>query len=97
MESSQNGQVLTPGHSRQKTARNRDKYRRKMDKKEAKDILAKELELYRKRSYADLLHLLNTQNRVEVTGQSGTVCQLEFHTVSESVGVGQHFKSIFFW
>jgi hypothetical protein len=55
-----------------------------MDKKEAKDILAKELELYRNRSYADLLYLLNTQDTMEVTGSSGVVYQLEFHAVWDS-------------
>ena len=52
-----------------------------MDKEEAKDILTKELEAYRKQSYEDLLRLINTQDTKEVTGHSGTVYQLEFQAV----------------
>jgi hypothetical protein len=40
-----------------------------MDKEEGKDILAKQLEVYRKRSYKDLLYLPNTQDTMEVTGR----------------------------
>lgn len=51
---------------------------RDMDKEEAKAILAKELEVYRQRSYNDLLHLLDTQDVAEITGSSGVLYQLEF-------------------
>lgn len=59
-----------------------------MDKKEGKDILAKQVEVYRKRAYADLLYLLKTQDTMEVTGASGAVYQLEFQAVWDSTKGG---------
>jgi hypothetical protein len=52
-----------------------------MDKKEAKDILTKELTSYRKRSYKELLYLLNNQDTAQVRGLSGNLYQLEFEAV----------------
>ena len=52
-----------------------------MDKKEAKEILAEKLEAYRKRSYDDLLYLLDTQDTEEIKASSGIVYQLEFQVM----------------
>ena len=52
-----------------------------MDKEEAKVILAKELEIYRQRSYNDLLYLLDTQDIAEIKASSGVVYQLEFQAM----------------
>jgi hypothetical protein len=52
-----------------------------MDKKEAKGILAKQLEVYRQPSCQGLLYLLTTEDTMEVTGSSGAVYQLEFQAV----------------
>ncbi len=52
-----------------------------MDKAEARDILAKKLGAYRKRSYEELLYLLDTQDTEEFKASSGTVYQLEFQAV----------------
>ena len=52
-----------------------------MDKEEAKTILANELEIYRQRSYEDLLYLLNTQDTAEIKATSGVIYQLEFQAM----------------
>jgi len=52
-----------------------------MDKREAKEILAHKLKVYRKRSYDDLLYLLYTQDTEEIKASSGVVYQLEFQAV----------------
>lgn len=52
-----------------------------MDKEEAKDMLVKELAVYRQRSYGDLLYLLDTQDTKEITASSGIVYHLEFQAV----------------
>lgn len=52
-----------------------------MDKEEARAILGKRLEEYRRRSYAELQSLLDAPERCEVTGDSGVWYQLEFQAV----------------
>ena len=55
-----------------------------MDKPEAKSILSAQLSEYRRRSYIELQDLLKSQETQEVTGESGTRYQLEFHAVWDS-------------
>ncbi len=52
-----------------------------MDKEEAKSILVKELGAYRRRSYNDLLYLLDTQDIKEITAPSGNIYYLEFQAI----------------
>ena len=52
-----------------------------MDKKEARAILAKELQRYRGKSYAELKRLLTEQDTSEVTASSGNWYQLEIQAV----------------
>ena len=48
-----------------------------MDKEEERSILSKRLKRYRRRSYAELQELLNSQETFEIPGASGTVYQVE--------------------
>lgn len=57
------------------------KLQKKMDQEEARTILAKELEVYRRRSYNDLQYLLDRQDTTEIKASSGVVYQLEFLAV----------------
>ncbi len=52
-----------------------------MDKTEAREILANKLGAYRKRSYEELLYLLDTQDTEEIKVSSGAVYQLEFQAM----------------
>lgn len=52
-----------------------------MDSSEAKAILLSESTKYRATSYDDLKGLLGSQDRYEVNGPSGIVCQLEIQAV----------------
>ena len=52
-----------------------------MDKEEARTILARELEIYRQRSYTDLLYLVETQDTAEIKASSGVIYQLEFQAM----------------
>jgi hypothetical protein len=48
-----------------------------MDKAEAKGVLAKELEVWRTRSYSDLLEFLDRPTTKEVLAESGIKYQIE--------------------
>jgi len=52
-----------------------------MNKKEAKDFLIKFLDEYRAKSYSDLQYLLNTQDTLEVSADSGGKYQVEIQAV----------------
>ena len=52
-----------------------------MDRDEAKTILVRELTGYRKRSYGELLCLLEAPETKEVKAPSGDIYQLEFQAV----------------
>ena len=52
-----------------------------MDKKEAHQILAKHLQDFRGKSYADLKRLLTEQDTIEVTAPSGNSYQIEIQAV----------------
>lgn len=49
-----------------------------MNRDEAKAILSRELRVYRKHQYSELLYLLKSQDTKEVIGASGKKYQLEF-------------------
>ncbi len=55
-----------------------------MDKREAKAILAGQLNEYRRRSHVELQALIESQETLEVTGELGTCYQLEFLAVWDS-------------
>lgn len=52
-----------------------------MSQDEAKEILARELNVYRKRQYNELLYLLKSQDTKQIVAASGKTYQLEFQAV----------------
>ena len=70
--------LLVGKRKRQRSPQQRRYIAGKMDREEAKGILVKELELYRQRSYNDLVYLVGAQDTTEIKAPSGIVYQLEF-------------------
>jgi len=58
--------------------------REAMDRGEARTILAAHLELFRRRSYADLVALMGDVHVTEVAGPSGAEYQIELEVVWDS-------------
>ncbi len=59
-----------------------------MDKREARDLLAKELERYRTQTWEQLQRLLKTSESSEVKGRSGTTYQIKIHACWDDWGSG---------
>ena len=59
-----------------------------MDNQEARDLLYRELARYRSQTYLQLQGFLNTEDKSEIAGPSGTVYQIEIQVFLDSPGGG---------